>query len=75
MLGTAYVSKNRKLNPITFYPFGPLCQRKFSKEQAELSWGSVLAETVRLQRQIDARLMNIHLKFTEFRCLFGPKKI
>ena len=34
--------------------------------QAELSWCSVQAETVRLQRQIDPVLMDIYLKFTEF---------
>ena len=33
-------------------------------EQAELSWGSVQAETVRLQRQIVPRLMDNPLKFT-----------
>ena len=44
------------------------------EKQAELSWGSVQAETVRLQRQIDPGLINIHLKFTEFCCFFGPKK-
>ena len=43
-------------------------------EQAELSWGSIQAETVRLQRQIDPGLMDIHLKFSEFRSLFGPKE-
>ena len=42
--------------------------------QAELSWGSVQAETVRLQRQIDPSLMYIHLKYTEFCCFFGPNK-
>ena len=36
------------------------------EEQAQLSWGSVQAKTVRLQRQIDPGLMDIHLKFTEF---------
>ena len=32
------------------------------------------AGAVRLQRQIDHGLMDIHLKFTEFCCFFGPKK-
>ena len=35
-------------------------------KQAKLSWGSVQAKTVRLQRKIDPGLMDIHLKFTEF---------
>ena len=43
-------------------------------EQAELSWGSVQAETVRLQRQNDPGLMDIHLKFTEICPFFRPKK-
>ena len=46
--------------------------------QAELSWGSVQAETVRLQRQIDPGWMDNHLKFTEFCCLFlilGQKNV
>ena len=29
---------------------------------------------VTLQRQIDGGLMEIHLKFTEFCCLFGPEQ-
>ena len=32
------------------------------------------AGAVRLQRQIDHGLMDIHLKFTEFCCFFSPKK-
>ena len=35
-------------------------------EQGGLNWGSVQAETVRLQSQIEPGLMDIHLKFTEF---------
>ena len=42
--------------------------------QAELSWGSIQAETVRLQRQIETDLMDIHLKFTEYPCVFVPKQ-
>ena len=44
-----------------------LCLDQYNTEQAELSWGSVQVETVRLQRQIDPGLMDIQLKLTEFR--------
>ena len=41
--------------------------RRFPKtKQGGLSLGSVQAETVRLSRQIEPTLMDIHLRFTEF---------
>ena len=43
-----------------------LCLDQYNTEQAELSWGSVQAETVGLQRQIDPSLMDIQVKLTEF---------
>ena len=47
---------------------------EFHKKKTKLSWGSVQAETVRLQRQIDPGLMNIHLKFWVQK-IGGSKKI
>ena len=56
-----------------YHDAAPLSGRAFCRsfiynsrgKQAELSWGSVQAETVRLQRQIDQGLMDIHFKFTK----------
>ena len=45
------------------------------KTSCEVRWCSVQAETVRLQRQIESGLVDIHLIFTEFCCLFSPKKV
>ena len=39
--------------------------RQMQWEQAGLSWGSVQAETVRLQRQSEPGLKDIHMKLTE----------
>ena len=35
---------------------------RFNKEQAGLSWGAIHAKTVRLQRQIEEGLIDIHFK-------------
>ena len=44
-------------------------------KQAGLSWGSVQAETVRLQRQIDPGLMDIHLNLLNFVVSSAQKKL
>ena len=46
-------------------------------KQAELSWGSVQAETVRLHRQTESGFMVICLKLTDFqkRCSYGSLKL
>ena len=44
---------------------GEIHQQTFSIEQAGLSWGSVQAKTVRLQRQSEPGLKDVHVKLTE----------
>ena len=46
-------------------------------KQAELSWGSVQAETVRPHRQTESGFMVICLKLTDFqkRCSYGSLKL
>ena len=44
----------------------PFPRKSVYNRQAGLSWESVPAEAVRLQKQIESGLMDIHLKFTEF---------
>ena len=42
--------------------YGTKSKKTNLQKQAELSWGSVQAETVRLQRQIDPGLRDIQLE-------------
>ena len=51
------------------YPILSVCMFQAQIQQAGLIWGSVQAETITLQRQIEASLIDIHFKFYEF-CVF-----